>query len=153
MKILKIRRDTSATSRMQVCGLSQEKGQKSKKIRGCGARGMVPSVAGWKCLYCGFFRYYPHVDEDRLWSHFKWAREYWKAYYFNGNYFINGCPVPLGEDSIPPYLYNDLVEAETPVWFRAFVNLDEDDFDQYLNLYKRSSYFVGLEKKSQEKGQ
>jgi hypothetical protein len=150
MKKLKVKRDNSAINRMQICGLRQGNEQKSKKFKGCGARGMIPSVAGWKCLYCGFFRYFPHVDDERLWSHFKWAREYWKAYYFNGNYYINGCPVSFGIDPIPPFLYDDLMEVETPIWFRAFANLDEDDFDQYLSLYTRSSYFVDLKEENEE---
>lgn len=104
--------------------------------RGCGGLGVVRFEAGWKCLYCGNYSYGCSLTLETLWTHFKIAREYWRAMTLNGREYINGMPVAGYAESLPRFLLADLLELQPPYWFRFYVSYGEGEFADYLITLK-----------------
>jgi hypothetical protein len=90
--------------------------------RGCGNVGLVETVSGRRCLYCGNFIYGTESTPEDLWFHFKTGREYRRAATLAGVDFINGVPVIGTAEDLPGACLADLQEILPPPWFSSYAN-------------------------------
>ncbi len=127
------RRDRCARPVWDWCRVTVRRIETGERIkRGCGRRGLVPDGAGWRCFYCGNYRYRDDPTLSDLWFHFRTAREYWRAIRRGDRCFINGVPVAGPPDPLPPALLADLAEPDPPDWFLYYMVFDEEQFNRYL---------------------
>lgn len=137
VKRLKIHRVPSragaGAERLERCRITLvtlDSGEILKK--GCGRRGLVSFEGGWKCFYCGRYQYTEGPSLEELWFHFRLGREYWRVQSSAGREYVNGVPVSGPGDVLPAGWVRDLADPKPPDWFRAYVQCDETQFNQYL---------------------